>query len=58
MSEHEVLRLNILDLAKYGQSHSRILPERQAWITEELRAAPECSCFIVFPPHHTKWGET
>ena len=50
MSEHEVLRLNILDLAKYGQSHSRILMEHQALITEELRAAPECSCFIVSPP--------
>ena len=49
MSEHEVLRLSIVDLAKYGQSHSRILMECQAWITEELRAAPECSCFNAFP---------
>ena len=58
MSEHEVLRLNIENVAKVGQSHSRILPECRAWITEELRAAPECSCFIVFPPHQTRWDET
>ena len=58
MPEHDVLRLNILDLAKYGQSHSRVLTDAQQWIAEELRASPDNSCFIVFPPHTTKWGET
>ena len=58
MPEHDVLRLNFLDLAKYGQGHSRMLTDAQQWIAEELRVAPDNSCFIVFPPHTTKWGET
>ena len=56
--EVDVLRLNILDLAKYGPHHSRFIQDFQGFVVEELREHPFMSCFLVLPPHCTQFGET
>ena len=58
MGEHEILRVNVMDLSKYGQHHSRYNNELNEFVAEELRENPATSCFIIFPPHFTAWGET
>ena len=58
IAEDQVIRLNVIDLSKFGQHHSRVLEDLRKLITDELREHPVSSCFIILPPHFTKFGDT
>ena len=49
--------MNIIDLSKFGQNHSRLLDELRKLITDELREHPVTSCFVILPPNFTKFGD-
>ena len=57
IGEDQVLRMNIIDLSKFGQNHSRLLDELRKLITDELREHPVTSCFVILPPNFTKFGD-
>ena len=58
IGEDQVLRVNLIDLSKYGQHHSRLVEELRTLITDELREHPVTSCFVILPPHFTKFGDS
>ena len=54
----DVIRVNVFDLAKYGQSHSRYIKDFDEIITAECREHPVTACCVVLPPHVPAWGES
>ena len=58
IAEDQVIRINVVDLSKFGQHHSRVLEDLRKLITDDLREHPVTSCFIILPPHFTKFGDT
>ena len=53
----EVIRVNVIDLAKYGQSHSRYIRELDEIVAAECREHPVVTCVLVLPPWVPVWGE-
>ena len=56
VAEDNILRVNLLDLGKYGPHHSILENDFIEMITTELHEHPVTSCVFVFPPHHARSG--
>lgn len=51
-----VLRLNVMNLATLGRSHSKALDDLKNTIREELTHHPENSCVVILPPTSCRWN--
>ena len=58
VNANDVVRVNVIDLAKYGQSHSRYVKDLDEIIAAECREHPVVTCVLVLPPWTPAWGES